>query len=71
MRLLMSRPQDLGSLDSHVRNLRYAVATTTCRATVAVLKQMLSEAEARLQERERVAERVELQTALEKHSVTA
>lgn len=44
----MSRSEDLGSLESYVRQLRYAVATTTCRETVAVLKQMLHEAEARV-----------------------
>lgn len=44
----MPRPGDPASLQRYVRQLRYAVATTTCRATVAVLKQMLSEADARL-----------------------
>lgn len=40
--------EEPASLQGHVHQLRYAVATTTCRKTVAVLKQMLSEAEARL-----------------------
>lgn len=37
------------SLQDHVRHLRYAVATTTCRATADVLQQMLRQAEACLQ----------------------
>jgi hypothetical protein len=32
-----------------VRHLRYAVATTTCRKTVAVMQEMLREAEDQLQ----------------------
>lgn len=55
---MTSRSPDSGSLQSHVRSLRYAVATTTCRTTVAVLQQLLREAEARLQERNRATERV-------------
>lgn len=43
------RSENAGSLQSHVRHLRYAVATTTCRKTVAVMQEMLREAEARLQ----------------------
>jgi hypothetical protein len=40
---------DPGSLQSYVRHLRHAVATTTCRATVDALQHMLKDAEARLQ----------------------
>lgn len=43
--------EDAGSLQSHVRHLRYAVATTTCRKTVAVMQEMLREAEDQLQSR--------------------
>ncbi len=39
-------------LHNHVRHLRYAVATTTCRVTVDTLRQMLREAETRLQKQE-------------------
>lgn len=46
---MMSPLQDPGSLRSHVRNLRYAIATTTCDATADVLQRMLNEAETRLQ----------------------
>ena len=45
---MMSRPQDMGALRSHVQHLRYAVATTTCRATADTLRRMLREAETRL-----------------------
>jgi hypothetical protein len=45
---MMSHSQDLGSLQSYVRYLRYAVATTTCRSTVDVLQQMLQDAKGRL-----------------------
>jgi hypothetical protein len=36
------------ALRAHVRHLNYAVATTTCRVTVDVLRQMLRESEAKL-----------------------
>ena len=32
----------------HIRHLKYAIATTSCRHTVAVLREMLSESEAEL-----------------------
>ena len=37
------------TLPAHVQHLRYAVATTSCRATAAALRNMLRDAEARLQ----------------------
>ena len=46
---MTTRSENAGSLQSHLRHLRYAVAATTCRKTVAVLQEMLREAEARLQ----------------------
>lgn len=39
---------EVDALRTHIRHLNYAVATTTCQKTVAVLRQMLSEAEAEL-----------------------
>ena len=45
----MSRQADDDQLQSHLLHLRYAVATTTCRQTVAMLRQMLGQAEATLQ----------------------
>ncbi len=43
------RSENADPLRSYVRNLRNAVATTTCDKTVTALQQMLREAEARLQ----------------------
>lgn len=60
----MSRSQDRGSMQSYVRHLRFAVATTTCRATVDALQQMLREAEAGLERQETATERVYPETAL-------
>lgn len=37
---------------SYIRHLRYALATTTCRATIDLLQQMLREAEANLHKQE-------------------
>ena len=37
-------------LQTHIAHLKYAVATTTCRTTLVVLKQMLRETEAHLQD---------------------
>lgn len=42
------------ALQSHIRGLRYALATTTCQATVGALQQMLANAETRLRKQERV-----------------
>ena len=39
---------EIDALRTHVRQLHNAVATTTCRRTVDVLRQMLREAEAKL-----------------------
>lgn len=50
--LMMPRSQDLASLQSHIRHLRCAVATTSCGATVDALQRMLSEAESRIQQRD-------------------
>lgn len=41
--------EDTKVLRTHVRHLKYAVATTTCRETVAMLRKILNESEARLQ----------------------
>jgi len=45
---MTQRPEDLGSLHRHVRQLEYAVATTSCQQTLAVLQKMLRDANARL-----------------------
>jgi translation initiation factor 2B subunit (eIF-2B alpha/beta/delta family) len=39
---------EVDALRAHIRHLNYAVATTTCRKTVDVLRQMLRETEAKL-----------------------
>lgn len=39
---------EVDALRTRVRQLNYAVATTTCRKTVEVLRQMLRESEAKL-----------------------
>jgi hypothetical protein len=54
----MVRLENSGSLQSHIRQLRYAVATTTCRTTSDLLQRMLREAEARLQKQDAASERV-------------
>lgn len=46
---MILQQEGIGSVRDHVRNLRYALATTSCRVTVKVLQQMLKKAEARLQ----------------------
>lgn len=52
LRAAMSQPQGLGELQTHIGHLRYAVATTDCRATRDALQQMLKEAEAGLERRD-------------------
>lgn len=47
----MSQTQN--PLASHIRHLRYAVATTTCRATVDALQKILNEADARFEQQNR------------------
>lgn len=49
---MMSRSQDVRRLQSYVRDLRYAVATTTCRETAFAFEKMLKEAEASLNQQE-------------------
>jgi hypothetical protein len=39
---------EFSALRAHIRQLKHAVATTTCRKTIDALRQMLSEAEAKL-----------------------
>ena len=39
---------EVHALRAHIRQLNYAVATTTCRKTVDVMQQMLRAAEAKL-----------------------
>lgn len=39
---------EVDALRTHIRHLNHAVATTTCRKTVDVLRQMLRETEAKL-----------------------
>lgn len=46
---MTQQAEDIGALQTHIRHLRYAVATTRCHETVTVLRQMLSQAEANLQ----------------------
>lgn len=40
-------PEGSSSLSNHIQHLRYAAATTTCRATADALRRMLKEAEER------------------------
>lgn len=42
------RSEDVGLLQTHVRQLRYAVATTSCRKTAEILQKMLDDAETSL-----------------------
>jgi 2-hydroxy-4-carboxymuconate semialdehyde hemiacetal dehydrogenase len=44
----MQQPDELASLRAYTAHLNYAIATTTCRKTAGVLREMLKEAEARL-----------------------
>lgn len=44
--------EETEALRTHIEHLKHAVATTTCRETLATLRQMLSDAEKSLQDRE-------------------
>lgn len=55
---MMRHPQEASSLQSHVRSLRYAGATTTCRTTAEILESMLKEAQASLQDHDATSEDV-------------
>lgn len=44
----MLQIKEVDALRTHISQLKYAVATTMCRKTVGVLRQMLREAEAKL-----------------------
>jgi hypothetical protein len=48
--IMMSVMNEIDALRTHLRQLNHAVATTTCRKTVHMLRQMLSETEAKLDE---------------------
>jgi hypothetical protein len=39
---------EVDTLRTYIRQLKHAVATSTCRKTIEVLRQMLGEAEAKL-----------------------